>query len=150
MKAKLEKAIHAAGLRLFAYKSGHEKSNAQQNLDGRTHYADNETLRYFKARINHAVHLADGLLFLILESVASKPYEIGQNKRFVVFDVFGTVVNDREEWHATTEKARKAAEAFLAGFDAEGHTERALRDHANRLHAEAQRITSALDEKDAD
>jgi hypothetical protein len=144
MRDNIEKAVQAAGLSLFKWENSNEKKNAQQNLSGRTHYADDDTLRYFGARINRAGHRADGLLFLIVESVSSKPEDTKRNKRFVAFDVLGTVVNDREEWFATTDQARKAAENFLAEFDAEAHTSKALSEHAHRLQTEAHWIKTAL------
>jgi hypothetical protein len=144
MRDNIEKAVGAAGFSLFTCKSSYEKNNAQQNLAGRTHYADDDTLRYFGARINRAGHRADGLLFLIVESVSSKPEDTKRNKRFVVFDVLGTVVNNREEWFATTDQARKAAEDFLAEFDAEAHTSKALSEHAHRLQTESHWIKTAL------
>jgi hypothetical protein len=149
MKDNIEKAVRAAGLSPFTYKNCYEKNNAQQNLAGRTHYADDDTLRYFGARINRAGHRADGLLFLVVESVSSKPEDTKRNKRFVVFDVLGTVVNNREEWFATTDQARKAAAEFLAGFDAEAHTSKALSEHAHRLQTEAHWIKTALAGKEA-
>jgi hypothetical protein len=81
---------------------------------------------------------------LIVESVSSKPEDTKRNKRFVVFDVLGTVVNDREQWFATTDQARKAAENFLAEFDADAHTAEALGAHAHRLQTEAHWIKTAL------
>jgi hypothetical protein len=144
MRDNIEKAVQAAGLSLFKWENSNEKKNAQQNLSGRTHYADDDTLRYFGARINRAGHRADGLLFLIVESVSSKPEDTKRNKRFVVFDVLGTVVNDREQWFATTDQARKAAENFLAEFDADAHTVEALGAHAHRLQTEAHWIKTAL------
>jgi hypothetical protein len=144
MRDNIEKAVQAAGLSLFKWENSNEKKNAQQNLSGRTHYADDDTLRYFGARINRAGHRADGLLFLIVESVSSKPEDTKRNKRFVVFDVLGTVVNDREQWFATTDQARKAAEDFLAEFDAEAHTSKALSEHAHRLQTESHWIKTAL------
>jgi len=149
MRGNIEKAVRAAGFSLFTCKSSYEKNNAQQNLSGRTHYADDDTLRYFGARINRAGHRADGLLFLIVESVSSKPEDTKRNKRFVVFDVLGTVVNDREEWFATTDQAHKAAENFLAEFDADAHTVEALGAHAHRLQTEAHWIKTALAGKEA-
>lgn len=147
MKDNIDKALRAVGVSQFTCKSCYDKNNAQQNLSGRSHYADEDTLRYFKSRILRGVHRADGLLFLLVESVGSKPEDSKRNKRFVVFDVFGTVVNDREEWFATTDQARAAADKFLAAFDAELHTLGQLRCMAHRLRTEAHWIDTALAEK---
>jgi hypothetical protein len=144
MKDNIDKALRAVGASPYTCRSCYDKNNAQQNLVGRTHYADEDTLRYFKARILRGVHRADGLLFLLVESVGSKSEDSKRNKRFNVFDVFGTIVSDREQWFTTTDQARKAAADFLASFDAEAHTLEALRHMANRMRTEAGHIDNAL------
>lgn len=131
---KIEKSLYALGVSLYRVKSSYVKYNAQQNLQGRTHYVDDDTCRFFKSKILRATHSTNGLLFGLVESVGSKPSDMpGGNRRAVVFDVFGDVVNDRAIWHRTTDQAVKAMYAFLDGFDAESHTrtelvKRAVRD----------------------
>jgi hypothetical protein len=145
----IEKALHQLGIGLFTSKSGHDKANAQQNLAGRTHYADADTLRYFKSRILRSYHRHGGLLFVIIESVNSKPYDTNRTKRAVIFDVFGTVVNDREEWFATSAQAVKAASAFIETFDAEAHTVTELERRAAAMVRDAGRVIDALEGREA-
>ena len=45
------------------------KYNAQRNLAGRSHFVDDDTLRYFGARILNANAVANGRLFVIIHSV---------------------------------------------------------------------------------
>lgn len=82
------------------------KAMAQRNLNGRTHYADDDTLKFFHARINACRTEAHGLLLTMLESTASDFKNMSRAHRFVVFDLFGNVVNARERVHAKSEGAR--------------------------------------------
>lgn len=142
--AQLDNALAAAGIYKFRHESGYPESNAQHNLSGRTHYVDADTLRAFKSRILSAYDAANGLLFVLIESVRSKPYDTSRTKRAVIFDVFGTVLFDRDQWHSTSDQADKAARAFLAEFDAVDHTRQTLERHAARLAADAAAIRAAL------
>jgi hypothetical protein len=145
----IEKALHQLGIGLFTHKSGYDKPNAQQNLSGRTHYADDDTLRYFKSRILRGYHRHGGLLFVVIESVGSKPYDERRNKRAVIFDVFGSVVNDRDEWFATSAQAIKAASAFIETFDAEKWTKTTLELRAEAMRRDADRVLEALEGREA-
>jgi len=137
------------GISAFECKSCDPKYNAQRNLEGRTHYADDGTLKFFKARILSARHDADGLLFYIIESTPGISDNPKKTKRAVVFDVFGTVVNERASstggtWYATSDQAHKDAKAFIASFDAITHTTEALKARAKRLDQESRDILSSL------
>lgn len=148
----LDKALYWNGTRPYSYKSNHAKYNAQSNLQGRTHYVDDDTLRGFAARILDAHASKDGLLFYLVESVNSRPNHGGKNKRCVVFDVFGEVVNDRpgmddEGWHRTSAAAEKELRAFLESFDAFGHTVKKLREICARRTFEANEVLSILNGK---
>jgi len=59
----------AANVELFGHKSSDPKHNAQQNLNGRTYYVDDDTLRFFTSRIVSAYPTENGLFFKIVESV---------------------------------------------------------------------------------
>jgi len=52
----------------FDYKSGNTKRNAQINLEGRTHWADDDTLSFFGCRINRAFDDAGGKMFAVCYS----------------------------------------------------------------------------------
>jgi hypothetical protein len=149
MQSKIQNALHQLGIGLFTCKSSYDKPNAQQNLAGRTHYADADTLRYFKSRILRGYDRHNGLLFVVIESVGSKPYDTKRNKRAVVFDVFGTVVNDRDEWFATSAQAIKAASEFIETFNAEAWTVTELELRAAAMVRDAGRIIDALEGQEA-
>ena len=131
-------AMNAAGTaRPFRCESSYSDCDAERNLRGRTHYLDPDTVKYFKSRVLAAGRSHENLIYYIAESVNSRPDHGGYNKRFVAFDVFGTVVNDRAgvsdaNWHRTTDAAMKEGRAFLAGFDAVTHTAEALAANARR------------------
>ena len=141
---KLANALAITSKRLFQIKSYDPKSNAQQNLSGRTYWADESTLKGFKSRITTSQKAADGLLFIVVESNGSKPFEQRMNKRALVFDVFGDIVNERDEWTNTSDKALKSALAFVATYDAEANAIAKLTKEAAALKKQAEETLAAL------
>jgi hypothetical protein len=157
MKAKIDKparltsALKFAGVRLYRYESSYPEYDAPRNLQGRTHYADPDTLKSFRAKILNAGHSKDGLLYWLVESVQSRPDHGGYTRRAVVFDVFGDIVNERAdmretqgEWFKDTRKAETAAFEFLKSFDAVSHTAAKLKANALRDIEQAKRTLAAL------
>jgi len=137
-------ALNAHGTRLFRCESCDPETDAQRNLQGRTHYADADTLKYFKTRILNSGRAGNDLIFWIVESVNSRPDHGGYNKRAVAFNVFGDVINDRDQWHRTTSAAEKSMVAFLAAFDPAAHTRDELEARARRDMETARRTLAAL------
>ena len=157
MKTKIDKsaclqsAMNAANVRPFRCESSYPEYDAPRNLQGRTHYADKDTLKAFKAKILNGGCTKYGLLYWLVESVQSRPNHGGYTRRAVVFDVFGTIVNDRPdfretqgEWFKDTHKAEESAFAFLKSFDAVTHTARTLKENAKRDIESARRTLAAL------
>jgi len=143
-KTRIENACKALGFHPYQWESSYLKSDAQQNLAGRTHYADDSTLRYFKARITGLVRTpADGLLYCIIESVASKPEQPSKRTRGVVFDVFGTVIH-RTEWVRTTDQGRKALGEYIAAFDLVAHYRKEISERIARMRYDATRAAKLL------
>ena len=116
--------------RLFQQFSYIPKYDAQRNLDGRTHYADDATLRYFKSRILVTQTHSNGLLFSLVESVSTDCNHLSRGFRAVAFDLFGSPVYrpSMEECHKTRRQAEKALTVFLSTFDARVHTLAAIED----------------------
>ena len=148
---RLASAMNAANVRPFRYESSYPEYDASRNLQGRTHYADPDTLKAFKAKILNGGCTKDGLLYWLVESVQSRPNHGGYTRRAVVFDVFGTVVNERAdmretqgEWFKDTRKAEESAFAFLKSFDAVTHTTKTLKENAKRDIEAARRTLAAL------
>ena len=110
----IKNAIALIGIKPFRSYYGDAKENAQQNLDGRTHYYDDDTLRAFNGRVLKSWHEADGLLFCALCSDSGDFRNTFRVCRVVVHDVFGEVVSRPGVMGAqrTGHAARKAFEAF--------------------------------------
>lgn len=116
-------AVKKQGIELFQERSGLPLNQAQRNLEGRTHYVDESTLRSFGAKV-HSVHiLDDGLLLGMVESLQkSFNPEEGRVWRPVFFDLFGNVVY-RPDIEKSFDSVKKAStemwkEADLLDADA--------------------------------
>ena len=122
-------------------------AKAQDQLSGRTHYADPDTLRFFHARILRALPVCSGLLFRIVESVGADPDNNRRVFRFVVFDVWGEVVTrpELEDSFSSTDKALRAFDQWLAGFDLVDYYRVQLAARVKRTQDEADRLQTALD-----
>jgi hypothetical protein len=148
---RLSAALNSAGIRLFRCESCNPHWDAVRNLEGRTHYVDERTLKYFKSKILNGRHTPDGLLFWLVESVQSRPDHGGFTRRAVIFDVFGEIVNEHAnhqetqgEWFKETSKAEKSASEFLKTFDAVAHTAAKLEQKSREEILSAKRTLAAL------
>ena len=138
--AKIEKAARAAGVSLYqsAYMST-EKALAQRQLSGRTHYADDNTLCFFGARINETRQDDNGLWFALRESVQPHSNRV---HRWAIFDIFGQC--ERTEERASGAAADKLLPALIASKDWEAHTADKLRALAESKEREAAEIRAAV------
>ena len=121
------------------------KADAQHNLRGRTHYVDDDTLKYHKARVLNCAPACDGLVYWIIESYAVDYENRSRAFRPVVFDICGNVVHRvaLDEGYKTEKAARIALDLFLDSFDAVSHTKKALETH---IYFEKQRVADCLKE----
>ena len=125
-------------MKLFEQHSSDPKLNAQQNLAGRTHYVDDATLRYHKARILET-HITDnGLLFALIESVALDMHNTSRGFRPVIFNIFGQIICPRnlDQCFKTRRAAEKGVWAVLDTINAKRLTLQAIREHKARFAAE--------------
>lgn len=131
----------ALGKTLFERKSGYSaKDNAQRNLDERTHYVSDSTLKSFHSRVMSARDTDHGLVFAIIESVAKDYQNHSRGFRFVAFDIEGTVINDRAsatDTVSTSAKAEKDMWAFLDTFDVLAHYKKVMEYKADRYKVQA-------------
>ena len=81
------------------------KANAQANLAGISHYVDDSTLRFHKARVLDSGTQSCGIIFWLLESVASDPDGAERTFRGVIFAPDGTVIHRPEGWGFKTRTA---------------------------------------------
>jgi hypothetical protein len=141
----LANLLDQSGVRLYRHESTNAASNAQQNLQGRTHYADPETLRWHKARILSARDIWCGAGFMVVESVSLDWDNTKRGYRFAVFDVFGTVIEraDLEHTWKTSDGAHKAFWKWLETFDPFTYYADALQARAARLDKESARLSNA-------
>lgn len=126
-------------IKLFEDKSYNAKYNAQANLIGRTHYVDDNTLRFHKSRVIKAQAHDRGLLFSIVTSDAVDMHNTSREFRYVIFDVFGTVLGRLElgDGYRTSRAAEKAMYDVLNGLDAMAITlegiENEKKNHAREI-----------------
>lgn len=137
--------LRDAGARLYRHESTDATRNAQDNLRGRTFYADPETLRWHKARILNSRDIWCGAGLMIVESVSLDWDNTKRGYRFAVFDVFGNVVEraDLENTWKTADGARKAFWKWLAESDPFTHYLSAIESRARNLDRESASLRNA-------
>ena len=139
----LIKNLRLNGISIFSDKNYDAKYNAQRNLDGKTHYVDDDTLKYFNARILKCRVLHDGLILAIIESLDIP--EHGKAKRVVFFDIFGGVIGkSRDTVFKTTDKADQFLWAELNNLDAIQITLDALHNQKSYLQRQIDGINNVL------
>jgi hypothetical protein len=131
---------------LYGNKSSYPKSNAQQNLSGRTHWAIDENLRFFGCRISSAHETESGLLFYVIESSFMDFNKTKRGFRYAIFDIFGECVSrlDMEDAFKTSAQAKKAMWKQLDEFDTAEHYRKALLSIAKRAEIKAEDAREAL------
>lgn len=128
---QIQNALSAYGISLFQDDSSYAWPRATHALEGRTHYLDDLTVKYFGCRVNRSAVDFNGLYCWIIESI--KHPSDGRMHRFVLFDVFGAVLTERSGGlRKTARQAEKDKELFLGSFDPVAHTEMALRGKIDR------------------
>ena len=126
---RIADALHAA---IYTERRNHSTDNAQENLGGRTHYADAGTLRFHKSRILSARPIMSGAFFLIIESCALDYENTRRGFRAVLFNLLGeTVYRPKlEECRRTREQASADFWTWCNQFDELGHYRDAMNERA--------------------
>lgn len=164
---RIRRALLMLNANTFRCESCYPKLDAQRNLRGRTHYFDEETMKSFGSRVNQAGdpfelnkelskkfdgHMK-GLFFFAVESVATRPDHGGKNKRVLMFDVFGDVVDPAVGecvWHKTFDGAMNQLFRFLEGgesvepFDPIDHYEWRISEKIKFHRRTAKRANDAI------
>ena len=132
--------------RLYKHESGMPKFNAQINLEGRTHFATDSSLKYFGSRISSAHETCSGLLFYIIESSFLDYDKTKRGFRYAIFDIFGDAVArlPMDDAFRTGDQALKAMYKELTAFDVSEHYKKALSSIAKRKAIEAEDAAQAL------
>lgn len=130
----------------YRNESSDPKRNAQRNLCGRTHYVDDDSLRFHKSRVISARHTDNGLLFAIVTSDALDYENTRRGFRYVIFDLFGNVLDRTEIDGAfqTSEKATNAMRAALNSIDAHAATLQAIEMREKYFADEMAQLRSTL------
>ena len=141
----IAQSLRNVSVALFDSHSYDAKRNAQRNLQGRTHYVDEDTLRYFAARVLSSYGMMSGTFFRITESSAKNWEKTERGVRVVLFDVFGETVYrpDHEGMHRTRQQAEKAFERWLGTFDPFAYYREKLESRAGTLIKESARMQAA-------
>ena len=115
---------------------------AQDQLQGRTHYADPSTLRFFHARILSARPVFDGLFYWITESCSLDPDNERRGYRVVLFDLFGETVYrpDLNGCRKTRSAAETDYQAWANTFNPVAYYRQALAAKADRLNRTAEQL----------
>jgi hypothetical protein len=134
----------AANVALFTDKSSDSKRNAQENLAGRTHYAEDSSLKFFKARIVSAHADSNGLFFKLVESVALDYDNTRRGFRVVVFDLFGQVIHRPNfDQCASTQAAAVVQWMKAEKIDPAAYYRAELKHRASRLTNQAHAMNEA-------
>ena len=133
-------------MKLYRNEGSDPKGNAQRNLIGRTHYVDDDTLRFHHSRILSARHTDNGLLFAIVESCGLDWRNTKRGYRYVIFDLFGTVLSrvDLEHCFKSSDKATKEMWAELNKMDADKVTREGIKTARKNFSDEMMRLIQML------
>lgn len=134
-------------MNLYRNESSNAKTNAQRNLCGRTHYVDDDTLRWHKSRVLSTRCADGGLLFAIITSDALDMNNTRRGFRYVIFDVFGDTIArpELDQAFSTSAKAEKAMWVELNKIDAPAVTLAAIERAADCCAKEMQRMRETVD-----
>ena len=132
---------------LYRNESSDPKTNAQRNLCGRTHYVDDDTLRWHKSRVLASRVIDQGLLFAITTSDALDMNNTKRGYRYIIFDVFGNVLErpKLEEAFRRREQCDKAMWTALNAIDAKAHTRTAIEEARQAYGKELDRLLETVD-----
>jgi hypothetical protein len=122
------------------------KVNAQENLEGRTHYVEPSTLRFFNSRIVSALPVSNGAFYKVIESLSLNHNNTKRGFRAVLFDIFGTVVYrpDLDQCFTSKEKADKGFFWWFETFNEYEHYQQAIIAKLKKVETEEQKLFDIL------
>lgn len=145
---QVKELIHALSkmhFQPFRDQSNDPLRNAQRNLDGKTHYYDDDTVRWHGCRVLQSGTAAEGLLFWAITSDALDMHNTKRGFRYVVHNVFGNCVSrpDLEEAVNSQKKAKALLDEWECDVLACYETD--LRHRVHTLETELDEAKMALD-----
>lgn len=140
--------LQTSGVTLYRERSGFPLSQAQRNLEGKSHYADDVSLRDYQGKILSCAAMDEGLTLGIVESYQAWPGQSNPPKfRPVFFDVFGNVVYRPDP--DTSSDSLKAAQAefwkFASTIDPVALTMKGLEAKRQVIQAELDTVTKLME-----
>lgn len=147
MSYAIAEQLRAAGLSLYRDESSNAKYDAQRNLAGRTHFADDATLRFHKSRILAGRVLHGGAFYYLRESTALTMDGSQRGHRVVLFDIFGNVINKvgLDDCATSGAAAERDFWEWFELFNVEEYYIAALYDLADAAIKESKRYSQAAD-----
>lgn len=136
-----------ANIYLFRERSGFPLSQAQRNLDTRTTYVEDSSLKVFDAKIHSCEVLDNGLILGIIESV-KQGADAARVFRPVFFDVFGNVIArpDVDESFPNQKQAQGSFWAMANEIEAVEATLKGIREKQKYLQNEIDKLDDLLKE----
>jgi hypothetical protein len=142
--ARLTAALKAFGTYPMRDDSSYPLQRAQRALSGRTHYVDDDTLTGLKCRILRCITSHHGFYCLIQESLPHGRFDGPRERRNVLFDVFGTVVSDRDIWHKSAKSADREYSELCAWMDSQEACDKLTETLRANIKTEKARQSDAL------
>ena len=142
----LAQRLHNAGFVLFSEKSYDAKRCAQINLSGRTHYAEDDTLRFFRGRILKCSILDNGTILGIVESCSADMHHSARAYRPVFCNLNGEVISrcTLDDAFKTSATAHKEFWRIANALDARAECNRMLESMATRAELQAAEYRAIL------
>jgi hypothetical protein len=135
----LAERLKAVGVELFRERTGLPLNQAQRNLEEKTTYVDDKTMKKSSGQVHTVQVLEDGLVLGIVESVqkTSNPDD-GRVFRPVFFDVFGNTIYKPEiaDSFATSKQANSAFWRQADEIDAIKATMEGIKTKQDQLEAD--------------
>lgn len=141
----ITEALQKIHVRPFGCESSDPKYNAQRNLRGKTHYVDDDTLRFHKSRVLSAQAIHGGLLFRIVCSDSLDMHNTKRGFRAVVFDVFGTTIDRPKLEDATATRQAAINASDKQSIDLVAHYQAAIQSELRRRESDAKELREALE-----
>ena len=122
------------------------QARAQRELQGRTHYVDADTMRYFRSRILYAAAFQQGTLFGIVESVSLDHNHTRRGFRPVIFGIDGQVLTRTDLEHCVSSKRKALAQLYaMSGkLDGKALARKACREHVEQAKRAARYLREQL------
>ena len=137
-------ALAKIHIRPFQHESCDPKHNAQRNLNGKTHYVDDDTLRWHKSRVLSCRELHGGLLLRIVCSDALDTHNTRRGFRAVVFDVFGTTIDTPKLEEAASTSQAAINKSDKQEIDLVAHYHAAIASELRHREQSANELRQAL------